>query len=264
MSDWEIVGAAMTLIGERAVAVLGVAGIVGVPLRLVVDPWGARLGFGWGWIPTTLARLLSDAIAGAAITYLICEARLRRGTTIRDGLLVALKRLGAVLGTALLCFSGVVISVVTAFLLARRVVDALGGEPSFKLTMMMLMFGIGGLVTLYVGALLAFSNQAIVLEGQWGAGALRRSATLAYGDSWRVIVVLGTASLLLGALGWVLDLVLAVVPPVASLGRYGVEIVGSAFVSTALTLLYVDLRHRKEGFDLAQLEQSVSPLVPEG
>lgn len=126
----------------------------------------------------------------------------------------------------------------------------------------------------------AFSTQAIVLEGANGPHGMGRSWHLVHGSFWRVLFTLFVL--------WLLVYILTVVPsfviqfavtlvaqgsPVLSTAASGIA---SAIVSVlispiqyaVMTILYYDLRIRKEGFDLEtslrQLEPVPMPPAAEG
>ncbi|HMA35630.1 MAG TPA: hypothetical protein VKY74_14285 [Chloroflexia bacterium] len=106
----------------------------------------------------------------------------------------------------------------------------------------------------------SFASQAVVLEGRGVASALQRSWDLVRGDWWRVF---GTY-LLLFLVRTIITLPASVASVALSLvgASWVVQNIGAEFASlvlavistpiqlTAMTLLYFDLRVRKEGYDL--------------
>jgi hypothetical protein len=117
----------------------------------------------------------------------------------------------------------------------------------------------------------AFASQVVVMEGRGGMGALNRSKDLGNGFYWRVFGVLAllfVLSLVVGMINNILNQVfqpLEVVPsntgPRFVLRSYGLYVVAQAvnflltvavqsYSAVCTTLLYFDLRIRKEGFDL--------------
>ncbi len=115
---------------------------------------------------------------------------------------------------------------------------------------------------------------AITLEGKGVRKGLSRSSGLVKGSWWRVVVVLLIASIAMylvaaipgGIVGLVILGVGATISPgstsaltVINSGIGGIfGILAAPLVPTAITLLYYDLRIRKEGFDLQVLADSLS------
>jgi hypothetical protein len=60
--------------------------------------------------------------------------------------------------------------------------------------------------------------------------------------------------------GWLVGTTLVSVPLIATVVGGVFSVIGVAFTWTVLTLLYLDLRHRDDGFDLAELERALEPL----
>jgi hypothetical protein len=124
-----------------------------------------------------------------------------------------------------------------------------------------------GLVLLVIPGLLAmvwfvFAQVAVVLDESWSIGALKRSKELATGYHWRTAGVM----MLLGILFVVLAAFL-----IAFLGALGADPETNLLLVVALelfflypiltvilVLIYYDLRVRKEGFNMAALEQDLA------
>ena len=125
-------------------------------------------------------------------------------------------------------------------------------------------------VAMYLGLGWSLAGAIVVLERRSGWGALRRSAALVKGNRWRTLGVL----LISGLLIWILTLIpsallgaaTAVAQAVLDLGRWVQTasdtlqallgaVTGSLFgplYFLTTTLLYYELRVRKEAFDLEQ------------
>jgi hypothetical protein len=127
-----------------------------------------------------------------------------------------------------------------------------------------------GFIFLYVRFL--FISQSLVLERKGKLGSIGRSWQLVRGSWWRVFgisIVLGILVFVISAVAGALGQAFALVMPLA-FGTVVKTVVSSAvniFVLPVqlgtLTLLYYDLRIRKEGFDLEQLAQSMGAAVPD-
>ncbi|GAC1445376.1 MAG: hypothetical protein NVSMB52_06320 [Chloroflexota bacterium] len=123
-----------------------------------------------------------------------------------------------------------------------------------------------GAIALVIGALflyvkLLFIPQCVVIERTGVIGAFRRSWNLVQSSWWRtfgISLVLGIiTSVISGVLVGLLAAIAAISGARAGIVTGGlsplVGIVVQPFQLTALTLLYYDLRIRKEGFDLEHL-----------
>ena len=115
---------------------------------------------------------------------------------------------------------------------------------------------------------------SVVVEGHGPIGALRRSSELVRGEWFRAASVLGVASLIVlvlaSAPAYLVSIPLGVID--VARGNYGADLVGLAlrngvsivcqvlFASIgtiAYTLLFIDLRNRREGTDLAERLQQI-------
>jgi hypothetical protein len=106
---------------------------------------------------------------------------------------------------------------------------------------------------------------AMYAEGTGSRGALGRSWTLVQGNWWRVFAILFFAGILVtilaSALGFALGIVAFVIPGLGADARGAVSVVAQTVASAAIspvsavitTLIYYDLRVRKEAADLDQL-----------
>ncbi len=117
----------------------------------------------------------------------------------------------------------------------------------------------------------AFVPQVLVLERTRVFQAFRRSWTLVYGSSWRVLGYALLLSLIVAITGGILTAVAGVALAFIG-GREGAALAGAvgaiAGILTepiragGLTLLYYDLRIRKEGFDLERQVSTMESLGP--
>jgi hypothetical protein len=111
-----------------------------------------------------------------------------------------------------------------------------------------------------------FAPQAIVIEGLGAVAGLRRSWNVVSGSGWRVFGIYIVLSLMVGILSGIIGGLAGAVFAVsddrglkflANLISSLVVLLIQPFQLTALTLLYFDLRIRKEGFDLEQMVRSL-------
>ncbi|MEY2442100.1 MAG: hypothetical protein QOJ46_1526 [bacterium] len=156
---------------------------------------------------------------------------------------------------------------------------ALHRAPSLLLLMLMYSFGVGFATLLFIapGVWLyvawAFAMPALLVEGLRGRAALGRSFGLVKGRWWRTFGVLVVGFLLAGVVSSlvqgvflvgivanpdndVLVLVLSAISGIVGLA------ISTPFQAALLTVVYFDLRVRKEGFDLELLAQGIGGSVP--
>ena len=161
-------------------------------------------------------------------------------------------------------------------------IEAGGGSGSILLGIL----GIGFLFLMFVGFLifffafwlrLLFATQAVVFEERGAFAALGRSWRLIRGSFWRVFgiyilmqilvqiiigIPLGIGSFFLGvAFGSSGDPLagFGAQQAITSLLSYGAQILVFPIQLCVLTLLYYDMRVRKEGYDLSLRAQAVAP-----
>lgn len=122
--------------------------------------------------------------------------------------------------------------------------------------------------------LFAVSMPALLVEGHGVIGAMRRSSQLVKGTFWRVVGVMTVSTLLVGIFQAAVSapllfalfsvenetmiLVLQVIAQVIG------SVVAQPFAAALVMALYVDLRVRKEGFDLVLWAQRLGAAPPEG
>jgi hypothetical protein len=116
----------------------------------------------------------------------------------------------------------------------------------------------------------------LLTEDAHGTSALRRSRELVRGNWWRVFAVVALGYLLSGILGGAIEGVVAGVTTVSTssdtVAGAVVNIVAGTvsslittpFVAAFLTVLYFDLRVRKEAFDLQLLAERIGVEPPAG
>ena len=108
----------------------------------------------------------------------------------------------------------------------------------------------------------AVSVPALVIEGKRGTAALSRSWDLVTGHSWPVLGALLVAGLITGAVSGILTAPFAdswfLRGSFASIG----SVITTPFMALVLGLVYFDLRVRKDGLDVAGLEQELRTAAP--
>jgi hypothetical protein len=195
---------------------------------------------------SSLLQVCAVLLATAACFRAIAQAYLGETTDWRSSLSFALHLAPSLLLLTLLYVLGVLLG--TAFFLAPG-------------------------IWLYVAW--AFAMPALLVEGLRGRKALRRSFELVKGRWWRTFGIIAVGFILAGIISTVVqgafligivvgadnDALVLVLATIAG-------IVGAAvttpFQAALLTVLYFDLRVRKEGFDLELLAEGIAASGPRG
>lgn len=107
----------------------------------------------------------------------------------------------------------------------------------------------------FLGLLLVV--QVMVLEGVFGVHPLRRSWQLLAGQRGRAFGVVIVAGLITLVLQGAFILPTLLFPSLSSIAQYLANGLGQALSTAVLCVLYVDVRCRKEAFDLEHLAQQV-------
>ena len=182
--------------------------------------------------PYLLSQLLQPAAAGATIV-LVSDAYLGRAPNVGDAVRLVFRRFGSLFLTALI--QGIILGV--------------------------------GVVLLIVPAFIFFAwtfamPMAVVLEGARALDSFGRSRELARGHVGHILVTFLIAYLIFFIVFFVGPAMVAALPGVSKLVRVGAGersgdvarivfvILAHPIVAVVGTLLYYDLRIRKEGFDL--------------
>lgn len=193
---------------------------------------------------STLLRIIAVTFVFAACFRMIAQAYLGDQPDWRASLGFAFRRTPSLLLVTLLY--GLGIGVATVFFVAPG-------------------------VWLYVAW--AFSLPALLVEGKRGTGALGRSFSLVTGRWWRTFGVIAVGFILAGVVSTIVQAIFyvgivvepdnhALVIVLATIaGILGLAI-GTPFQAALLTVIYFDLRVRKEGFDLELLASGIDGTVP--
>jgi len=205
------------------------------------------------WIILGLAGFVVSLLGVAALTVVASQRYLNQPITVRDAYAAALKRLGPLLLASL--WAGVRLLPIIA-------ISA---------------FTIGVPFLIYYTLAWILIPQAVVLEGVGAGGASKRSRTLVNGYWWKTLGLYLVLSILLNILAAIPTLVLTAVIggiATAATGSSTALVVVYAIVSVvtpalllplvfiATTLLFYDLKIRKEAFDLQTMAETTMPSFP--
>ncbi|MDQ3662489.1 MAG: hypothetical protein M3454_15855 [Actinomycetota bacterium] len=244
------------------------------PQQPLFDP-GELWAFGAGILVLVTLTIIAGAVSTAACFKAITDAYLEAAPEWRSSLRFAMSRLLSVVWVTLL--SGLVLVVPfvpVGLLIALLAAGGVDGGALVALIVLLLLAAFAGAVWLYVSV--QVSVPALLTEDLRGSRALRRSGGLVQGRWWQtfLIVVLGSllASIVSGAISGLLtavtftDLGDAVLPSliINAIGTTIATVLTTPFTAAFITVLYFDLRVRKEGFDLELLAQRVGVDPPAG
>jgi len=203
--------------------------------------------------------LLIQPLVQAAMTRAVSDRYLDREATVKTSYRSAWLRLRSLIAMSLEQ-TVLLLGLFAAVLLPIGLLAAVAGARALFL----LLFAVP--VAIWAAIRLSFAAPAIVIEGVSGWRGLRRSWTLTTGSWWRVfgIIVLVTimVAIMGGTINGILSLPAAALPAGARLAYTSVA--GAAvnvFVTPihliVITLLYYDLRIRREAFDIEMLAASL-------
>jgi len=192
----------------------------------------------------------------AATARAVSDRYLDRPASVAAAYRAALRRLPTLAGVALLLILLIAVAVTVVVVLALAVSPAL------------LLVTIPALLALLLMAAVYFSltSQIVMLEGRGALATVRRSRQLIAGSFWRVLGYLILLGLLSGIIGGILGAAIGAAG--SALGSEGQQLLTDAagalvavFVAPityiTLTLLYYDLRIRREAFDVEMLASAL-------
>jgi multisubunit Na+/H+ antiporter MnhC subunit len=218
------------------------------------------------WVATLILSLLLGYLGTAATTFLVAEAYLGGGLTMQQAFRRATSFIGPLIVASLLTAIVVGMSATAVMLVAGALSLKAGSSAP-------LVLGAGAVVSIFIAiaifCALVVTTPTMVLEGtRKVTAAMGRSVALTRGHRLRIFLSLFIVVLLLliptSALS---GLAIAVGKgEKGSPAVVGILLVASIlqiliypFIYVLLTVLYYDLRVRKEGFDLEMLATSLQP-----
>ena len=199
-------------------------------------------------------------LAQGAVIRVVSDEYLDRPTGVGPGLGTALRRIASLIGYVLLELVVAVLPLVVAGGLAIL----LGGVAGAGLLVLVL---VGWVVfVFFVLIKMCLGIQTVILERLSPIAAFRRSWRLTSGSFWRIFLfylVIGVVSgILSGILNGVAELIVGTAPAITQssiqvLITGVIDIFTSPFILILLTLVYYDIRIRREAFDIEMLAQSI-------
>jgi hypothetical protein len=267
MSVGEILDGAFTLLGRHFGKLLTVAIIcLAIPLALgvYVESAGGVLLRPGLWLLSQLLSVLGYLLVSGATVWIVAEAYLGRPASAVDALRFAAGKMWPIfvvfLGTTIVLVLSLVPMVLAIW--GSFMAFGAGGGPAFLIGLLL------GLalcaLPIIVMAGLAVVVQAVVLEKlPSSVSALGRSWTLTAGHRGKVVLLWLVIGALFGAVVMGIGLIVGL-PGQPGGGAVAASALVSLLTlllyplsSCVFTLLYYDLRVRKEAFDLELLSQQV-------
>ncbi len=266
------------------------AGSAGTPddLGFMFDLFGGLVLWALGAMLLSLVYVVVfQPLLQGALTRAVAQRYLGRPMTVGNSFVTALRRAWPLIGSrllttllgSLLVGVGLGIYVVAIFAVVDAAFQNGGSAPPIGalLVIGLLAFAIivaGAILALFAWTRLLFTPQAAVVEQQGAWGSIQRSWRLTRGYFWRTLGFL----LVIALLTWVVTIIPSSVfsipaqllfPENFTLQTMINTAVGSVvgvivtpFSAIAYTLMYYDLRVRKEAFDLEQRADQILPQAP--
>jgi hypothetical protein len=237
-----------------------------------------------GLLVSVLTVFLSTVLQGAMVVP-VARSVLNRTTGFRQMWTLARSRAGALIRLACLMVLGCLLGAALFVGLAVAVITAMGGIGA----LILIPLGFGGFaltVWIYIKVLVA--PAAVVIEELGAVDGLRRSWELTRANWWRILGITLVVAIMVGIIAQVVTIPVGLLPSfyTSVISPHGgadqaiaaalaiavitaivtalVGGVGYAFQTAVMALLYLDLRMRKDGLDIALLRQMESGADPDG
>lgn len=239
------------------------------------------------FVVAAIATAIASIFQTGALAVVVSECFLGNSITVREAYARTLRRwtslLAMILTLGVLNIAFFAIFFIPFFLLffVGALASAGGGSSgsgaagallSVFFCVFCVIFPILFVVYYALNTRLIFGTQAIVLENLGGVDGLRRSWNLVRGSFWRVLAITFVLGLLVALIAqgpsFVISIGANLLPwPAVGLAlnlaaQSIIQILILPIEFAALTLLYYDLRIRKEGFDLQLLAQQLALTPP--
>lgn len=237
---------------------------------------GAMLGFMLAGLVVLGTVLIVEPVVTGAMARAVSQRVLGRPASIRSAYAALRGRVGALLLSSFVRMIAVYGALNTASLV--------GFLAAMPLSVLNPTVGVVAMLLVQLGALLAgsvlfiymaFLGQIIAIEGQGTAGALGRTWRLVSGRLWRTSGIAGLLLLLVMALTFAFQ-----VPAFVALAEWGpggqspegaavlailitavmavTSVLAAPLLAIGTTLMYYDLRVRKEGFDMQMMAAALA------
>ena len=246
------------------------------------DATSAATLFGLATVVSTILSAIGNIFVYGAISHFVSRRFLGQPSSVRDAYGSAFSRwlallIGALLiGLAnillLIIFVGVIfIPTLGVGVLGSSLGDGASALAGLLVLCLCVLFIPAIFVSLFFNTKWSFWTQAIVIEKYNSTGGLGRSWKLIKGTFWRVLGFNFILSIIVGAFSagpiFLLSLGTTFLPSplfrlvLQSFATSAVVMIMTPLQFATLTVLYYDLRIRKEGFDLQMQMQDAQPMT---
>lgn len=262
--------APMTMFG-LTLMVMVVAELIGLGVSFVIDRQvssvmpqdelgGVTSLIGWSAISSTITTGVATIVAQMGLAFAVHEAVFARRTTPSAALHRMWSRTGAALAFTALTAVGYLVVVGVVGIGIGALVSAVGEDAWLTL---LLVVPVVAAALLWIGVRLLLAPCAIAIEKAGPIQAIRRSWALTRGLFWRTLGIYLLASVIISMAASTVSSVFSFAGIMVGLGNMAVGMIVATTASTlvslilsvplttaVVTLLYVDARIRREGYEL--------------
>jgi hypothetical protein len=230
-----------------------------------IDVAGTAL-FSWSTVTGTLANSVTSVVVGMGLMYTVFHAVSARRVSPTEALRHMGRRLWAALGFSAL--AGLAMTAVIG-LGAAVLIPLFSSDDASPVALFLLLVPLAAALAAWLGTRTLFAPCVIAVEGLGPLRAIARSWALTRGMFWRILGISLLASVIISMAASTVSTVFTFAGGLLAMQDEGIALVAmstaSTLTSTVLslplttgvtTLLYVDARIRREGFDL-QLSEAL-------
>jgi hypothetical protein len=230
-----------------------------------IDLAGTAL-FSWSTVTGTLANSVTSVVVGMGLMYTVFHAVSARRVSPTEALRHMGRRLWAALGFSAL--AGLAMTAVIG-LGAAVLIPLFSSDDASPVALFLLLVPLAAALAAWLGTRTLFAPCVIAVEGLGPLRAIARSWALTRGMFWRILGISLLASVIISMAASTVSTVFTFAGGLLAMQDEGIALVAmstaSTLTSTVLslplttgvtTLLYVDARIRREGFDL-QLSEAL-------
>ncbi|WP_286397940.1 hypothetical protein [Pseudarthrobacter defluvii] len=245
------------------------------------------LGIGMmaGFILLSILSVFISAILQGAMVVPVARSILNRPTGFRRMLSLARPRFGALAALAALLVAAVMATTAIFFAIIVFLFSNVRGAAVLLVLPLMLAFGVA---VAWVAVKVMVAPAAVVIEEVGALAGIRRSWELTRANWWRILGITLVVAILVGVITQVVLIPVSLLPAFVSgvVSPHGgsgqdatmgavmgvvtavigalVGAVAYAYQTSVMALLYMDLRMRKDGLDIALLRQLETGADPDG
>jgi hypothetical protein len=263
----ELVDASFQLLRRfypQMVTVSAIAMAPSVLMRIVMrdqlsDPTTIMANFG-PYLGTIGLSTLCIAIADAVLIVAASEGYLEGSVDLARALAVGGRRLLSVILSVVLRYLVIVVPIMVIAVLGAVAVPAMAKSSSaVGVALLVLLLPFGLWFALYAALRTFAVTSAVLLEKLGANSALVRSWGLSRGCTWHIFFSLGLAWTLYAVIVLIVTVIGKMILSPAMVGILGSILIIPVYplLSIVSTLLYYDLRTRKEGFDLEMMSRDL-------